>query len=92
MADVMKSTNRRRIILILLAVIILYSAGYIICRLNKSIVHSASAVGGKCTGHDVTAGDYKMNNLPPVLAALYTPLRYAELAVWKLVKPDGSAC
>ena len=88
----LKSKRKRRLVLILLPVLILYSAGYVICRLNKSIVHSAAAVGGKCTGHEVTAGDFKMNNMPTFWAAVYTPLRYSELLVWKITKPDGSNC
>ena len=87
-----KSKLRRRIILILLAVLLVYSVGYVICRWNKSIVHSAASVNGKCTGHEVQAGDFKMNNLPGTMSALYTPLRYVELGVWKIIKPQGAAC
>lgn len=53
-----KFRTRRRVISILLALLLIYSAGYVVCRLNKSIVHSAAAIGGKCTGHEVTAGDF----------------------------------
>jgi hypothetical protein len=86
-----KSKLRRRVILILVLFLIVYSAGYVICRLNKSIVHSAASVDGKCTSHEVTAGDFKMTHLPSLMAALYTPLRYAELGVWKVLKPQGGA-
>ena len=87
-----KSKLRRRLILIVVLFLIVYSAGYVICRLNKSIVHSAANVGGKCTAHEVQAGDFKMTNLPAAMAAFYTPLRYVELGVWKIVKPAGSSC
>ena len=87
-----KSKLRRRLVLILLALLVVYSSGYVICRLNKSIVHSSSNVGGKCTGHQVVAGDAKVIYTPEMLAALYTPLRFAELIVWKIIKPEGSAC
>jgi hypothetical protein len=72
--------------------LIVYSAGYVVCRLNKSIVHSAAQVDGKCTAHEVVAGDFKMTNLPSLMAGLYTPLRYVELGAWKIVKPPGSSC
>ena len=74
-----KSKLRRRVLLILALLLIVYAAGYVICRLNKSIVHSAATVDGKCTAHEVTAGDFKMNNVPSMMAAVYTPLRYCEL-------------
>jgi hypothetical protein len=87
-----KSKLRRRLILIVALLLLLYSAGYVVCRLNKSIVHSAANVAGKCTAHEVHAGDFKMTNLPSLMATLYTPLRYVELGVWKVVKPTGSSC
>ena len=87
-----KSKLRRRVLLVLALLLIVYAAGYVVCRLNKSIVHSAATVDGKCTAHEVTAGDFKMNNLPSMMAAVYTPLRYFELGVWKMVKPTGSRC
>ena len=87
-----KSKLRRRLILIVAVLLVLYSAGYVICRLNKSIVHSASNVGGKCTAHQVHAGDFKMTNMPSLAAGFFTPLRFVELGVWKIVKPTGSSC
>lgn len=87
-----KSTLRRRLILIGAVFLLLYSAGYVACRLNKSIVHSAASVDGKCTAHNVDAGDFKMINKPSLVASFYTPLRYVELGVWKIVKPTGSSC
>jgi hypothetical protein len=87
-----KSKLRRRLILIVAVFLLLYSAGYVGCRLNKSIVHSAANVAGKCTAHEVAAGDFKMTNMPSLVAAFYTPLRYLELGVWKIVKPAGSSC
>lgn len=87
-----KSKLRRRLILVLAVFLVLYAAGYVVCRLNKSIVHSAASVDGKCTAHEVHAGDAKMTNMPTLVATFYTPLRYAELSVWKVVKPTGSAC
>jgi hypothetical protein len=87
-----KSKLKRRLILILFLFLIVYSVGYVICRLSKSIVHSAATVDGKCTAHQVTAGDFKMTTLPSLMATIYTPLRYVELGVWKVVKPAGSAC
>lgn len=87
-----KTKLRRRLILVLILFLIVYSVGYVICRLNKSIVHSIAKVDGKCTAHEVHEGDYKMTTLPPLMAAIYTPLRYVELGVWKILKPVGSAC
>lgn len=87
-----KSKLRRRLILIVVLFLIVYSAGYVICRLNKSIVHSAASVDGKCTAHEVHAGDSKMTNMPSLMAGFYTPLRYVELGVWKVTKPQGSRC
>lgn len=87
-----KSKLRRRVILVVAVILALYSAGYVFCRLNKSIVHSAATVDGKCTAHEVQAGDFKMTNLPSLVATFYTPLRYVELGVWKIVKPTGSSC
>lgn len=87
-----KSKLRRRLILMALALLVVYSAGYAVCRLNKSIVHSAASVGGKCTSHEVHDGDFKMTNVAVIMATFYTPLRYVELGVWKIVKPTGSAC
>jgi len=87
-----KSKLRRRLILVLALLLVVYSAGYVICRLSKSIVHSAASVEGKCTAHQVTAGDFKMTNMPSLMATFYTPLRYVELGVWKIVKPPGSSC
>lgn len=87
-----KSKLRRRLILLSALLLILYCAGYVICRLNKSIVHSGASVVGKCTAHEVTSGDYKIMNTSDILAAIYTPMRYVELGVWKIVKPEGSAC
>jgi hypothetical protein len=87
-----KSKLRRRLILIVGLFLLLYSAGYVGCRFNKSIVHSAASVDGKCTAHDVDAGDFKMTNAPSLVATFYTPLRYVELGAWKIVKPAGSSC
>jgi hypothetical protein len=87
-----KSKLRRRVILILGLLLIVYSAGYVVCRLNKSIVHSAASLGGKCTGHEVHSGDFKVTNLPSLMAGFYTPLRHIEIGVWKVIKPKGSRC
>jgi len=87
-----KSKLRRRLVLIVALVLLLYFAGYAGCRLNKSIVHSAASVDGKCTAHEVHAGDFKITNMPSLMATLYTPLRYVEWGVWKIVKPTGSSC
>ena len=87
-----QSKLRRRLILIVALVLLLYSAGYVGCRLNKSIVHSAASVDGKCTAHEVHAGDFKMTNMPSLVASFYTPLMYVELGVWKIIKPTVSSC
>ena len=87
-----KPKLRRRLVLVLLVILVAYSAGYVVCRLNKSIVHSAASVAGKCTAHEVIAGANKISNVSSLMAAFYTPLRYVELGVWKLFKPQGSRC
>ena len=38
--EMAKSKLRRRLILIVALLLMLYSAGYVVCRFNKSIVHS----------------------------------------------------
>jgi hypothetical protein len=83
---------KRKLLLAVIVLLLLYSAGYVFCRMNKWIVHSAANVGGKCTGHEVAPGDFKLNNMPAIAAGFYTPLRYVELGVWKVIKPAGSAC
>ena len=60
--------------------------------MNKSIVHYTATAGGTCSFHGVDAGDRKIFSVAPVLAAVYTPLRYAELACWKLARPLGGKC
>jgi hypothetical protein len=87
-----KSKLRRRLILIVALFYCCISPDMSSCRLNKSIVHSAASVDGKCTAHEVQAGDFKMTNAPSLVATFYTPLRYVELGVWKIVKPTGSSC
>jgi hypothetical protein len=87
-----KSKLKRRLLLALLLFLLFYGSGYAVCRLNKSIVHYASSVDGKCTGHGVDSADVKIGGFAPALAALFTPLRYLELGYWKLRKPDGAAC
>ena len=79
-------------LLALAALLILYFAGYVVCRMNKSIVHYTATAGGRCSFHEVAAGDYKLASPAPALEAFYTPLRYAELACWKIAKPLGGNC
>jgi len=67
-----RSKLRKRILLVLLIIVVLYSAGYVVSRLNKTIVHSTSAVDGKCTSHDVIAADQKIVNTNEMTAAFYT--------------------
>ena len=76
----------------MLVLVVVYSLGYVFCRMNKWIVHSTSNVGGQCTGHHVAGGDFKLNRMPSMAEGLFTPLRYLELGVWKIIKPAGSAC
>jgi hypothetical protein len=87
------STKRRsRMLLALAALLILCFAGYLVCRMDKPIVHYTATAGSQCSFHRVAAGDYKIASTAPALAALYTPLRYAELACWKIAKPLGGNC
>jgi len=83
---------KRKLILVLASLLLIYFVGYGFCRYQKMIVHSAASAAGKCTFHDVSAGDYKMGSLNPAAALVYTPLRYLEMVYWKLKKPIGSAC
>ena len=83
---------KRKLILIVAVLLLVYSLGYVFCRTNKWIVHSAASVDGKCTSHDVVGGDFKLNRMPSMAAGFYTPLRYLEMAVWKIIKPEGSRC
>ena len=77
----LSSKRRRRILPALAVLLILYSAGYAICRMNKTIAHYTAAAGGRCSFHGVAAGDYKIASAAPALEA--TPIRYAELAYWE---------
>jgi hypothetical protein len=88
----MRRLIRRPIAIVLLALILLYSLGYVVCRMNKSIVHYTATAGGRCSFHGVDAGDYKLGTVAPMIEAFYTPLRYAELAYWKLARPTGGNC
>ena len=76
----------------LTAGLLLYGFGYVVCRLNKSIVHYTASVDGKCTWHEVDAGDAKLGSPVGSIAAVYTPLRFIERTVWRIAKPLGSAC
>jgi hypothetical protein len=87
-----KRKFKRKLMVAMLALVLVYSLGYVFCRTNKWIVHSTSNVGGKCSGHQVNSGDFKLNLMPSTAAGLYTPLRYLELGVWMIIKPEGSAC
>ena len=88
----MKRRSRRRLIIVMLSLLLLYSAGYVYCRLDKSIVHYTATAGGECSYHGVDSGDFKIFSVAPALAAFYTPLRYAELAGWKIARPLGGKC
>lgn len=35
---------------------------------------------------------FKITNMPSLMVAFYTPLRYVERRVWKIEKPPGSSC
>ena len=68
-----------------------------ICRLpfrtSRSLHSTLVSVGGLMHKlFEVHAGDFKMTNMPSLVATFYTPLRYVELGVWKIVKPTGSSC
>ena len=71
--------TRKRIAVVVTAVVVVYGAGYIVCRLNKSIVHYTATAGGKCSFHGIAAGDCKIVSVGPALEFVYTPLRYAEI-------------
>jgi hypothetical protein len=88
----MKRLLKRRLLIGALALFLLYAAGYVVCRANKSIVHYTAKAGGTCSFHGVDAGDYKIFSIAPALAAFYTPLRYAEILCWRIVKPLGASC
>lgn len=83
---------KRKLIFVLGSLLLLYLLGYGFCRYQKMIVHSAASAAGKCTLHEVSAGDYKMGSLNPAAAFVFTPLRYAEVIYWGLRKPIGSRC
>ena len=82
----------RRILIAATALLILYLAGYVVCRVDKTIVHYTATAGGQCSYHGVGAGDYKIFSTATAFEAFYTPLRYAELACWKIAKPLGGDC
>jgi hypothetical protein len=89
----MGTQKMKRMALVTLAsLLLLYCVGYALCRQQRVIVHYTASVDGKCTFHDVAVSDYKLASPAPAIAFLYTPLRYVETAVWKLVKPHGSPC
>jgi hypothetical protein len=87
------SRRIKRFLILGIAVLALfYATGYVVCRLDKSIVHYTASVDGKCTFHGVDSADVKIASPAPALAAFYTPLRYLEIAFWKIRKPAGSSC
>ena len=79
-------------LLIFVSLLALYCLGYGYYRHKKWIVHYTASVDGKCTSHDINAADVKMGGGANLVAAFYTPLRYVELAFWKVTKPMGSRC
>lgn len=83
---------KRKLILILACLLLIYSLGYGVCRYQRWIVHYTASADGKCTYHGVAEGDYKLGSMNQAATVLYTPLRYVELAYWKLREPVGSAC
>lgn len=87
-----RSKLKRRLILVMASLLLIYFLGYAFCRYERWIVHYTASAGGKCSYHGVDAGDYKMGSLNPALAFIYTPLRYVELIVWRVTKPLGSSC
>ena len=88
----MKRLLKRRIVIVMLSLILVYSAGYVVCHTNKTIVHHTASAGGACSFHGVDVGDYKIFSFAPAMAAFYTPLRYMEPGCWKLAKPLGGSC
>lgn len=72
--------------IIVLAVSI-YFFGYIFCRHTKMIVHYTSYSVGKVTLHQVEAGDAKLASPNPIVAGIYTPLRWLETRAWNLYQP-----
>jgi hypothetical protein len=72
--------------------VILYVAGYVVCRIDKTIVHYTATAGGQCSYHGVAAGDYKIFSVAPAFEMFYSPLRYAEIACWRIAKPLGGKC
>ena len=88
----LRRIRKRKLILILALLLLIYCLGYGFCRYQRWIVHYTASVDGKCTYHGVAAGDYKLGDMNQAVAIVYAPLRYVELAYWKLVKPVGSAC
>lgn len=81
-----------KIALILGAALLVYCAGYALCRKRQIIVHRSSCAAAQYTSHEVSDGDAKIASLNPQLAAFYTPLRYLELFYWHQVRPIGSSC
>jgi len=83
---------KRWLLLGLGTLLVVYCLGYGYYRKKKWIVHYTASADGKCTFHNVDSADVKMGGAADTVAAFYTPLRYVELAFWKITKPEGSRC
>lgn len=82
----------------MLAALVFVSVGYPACyglaRAKHQIVHTraqtSDAHGHQVVSkHGVVAGDGKWSPLPGLVAIVFTPLRWAELAFWYVIEPEG---
>ncbi len=87
--DTNESPGNKSVWLIVALVFSLYFMGYAFCRRAKMIVHYTSSVSGKVTMHQVEAGDAKLASPNPLIAGIYTPLRWLETRAWNFFQSPG---
>ena len=68
----MKRLSKRQIVIVILSLTLVYSAGYVAGRVDRTIVHYTATAAVSAVTTVSTPGLH--------LAAFYTPLRSAELA------------
>ena len=90
--------RRRKVIIFAVVVFAMYASGYVLSRVSGQIVHYAgyrTDSGSRVVAeHRVDVGGQRDVVAPPqnpILAMIYTPVRWVETLAWYIVDPPGSA-
>lgn len=88
----MKRTRKQTFAIVGAVILSLYISGYGFSRTNHQIVHRISVAGGSYSSHSVVGGDawFIGAAINGLIAGIYTPLRYVELAYWHIRQPLDS--